>query len=731
MLPKSSSLPTDRARPPVASHRGATVPIRLDAELHGRLIELGRAGGASLFMVLQAGLAALLSRLSGGVDIPIGSPISGRGEADLEELVGFFVNTLVLRTDVSGDPSYSTLLERVRTFDLQAYDHQEVPFERVVEALQPARSLARHPLFQVMLVLQNAPAAELSFAGLHSRSESLNSDVAKFDLTLSLVEHRGPEGEPQGIEGRLIYSLDLFERETAEALAARLVRLLEQCVESPDLPLHRLEILSKSERQTVLEGFNATAHPVPAATLPELFEAQAARTPDAVAVVCGDESLSYGELNARANRLAHHLIGLGVGPEILVGICLERSVELVVALLGVLKAGGAYLPLDPNYPNARLAQMLADAAPAWVLSVAALRESLPWSAPVLALDAPEIQSALGRAPAHDPVDRERMSPLLSHHPAYVIFTSGSTGTPKGVVIQHQSTAVLAAWAGSVFTPDDWAGVLASTSICFDLSVFELLVTLVHGGMVILAESALDLPDLPARDRVRLINTVPSAARSLLDSDGLSAGIRTINLAGEALRDDLVQDLYCSGRIERVNNLYGPTEDTTYSTFGMCARGAAEVPSIGTPIWNTRLYVLDRHLEPVPVGVSGELYVAGAGLARGYQNRAGLTAERFVADPFAVTPGLRMYRTGDLARWRGDGTLEFLGRADDQVKIRGFRIEPGEIETVLAEHRAVSQAVVVPRDNGPAGKQLVAYVVAERGESPKVADLRRHLARAAA
>ena len=371
--------------------------------------------------------------------------------------------------------------------------------------------------------------------------------------------------------------------------------------------------------------------------------------------------------------------------------------------------------------------MLADAAPGLVLSTAALRGRLPAAVQVLALDAAATRAALGRTAEHDPTDSERACPLLSRHPAYVIYTSGSTGSPKGVVIEHQNTVALATWAGATFGVDHWAGVLASTSICFDLSVFELLVTLVHGGMVVLAESALELPNLPARDRVRLVNTVPSAASSLVDSDAIPIGVRTVNLAGEALRNALVQGLYRFDQIDGVYNLYGPSETTTYSTFTRCGRGAGEEPTIGTPIWNTRAYVLDAGLEPVPLGVDGELYIAGAGVARGYLDRSGLTAERFVADPFGATTGSRMYRTGDLARWRPDGMLEFRGRADQQVKIRGFRIEPGEVEAVLCQHAAVAQATVVTRDDAPSGKYLVAYFVPAAGAALEPATLRSQLA----
>ena len=433
--PEELNLPADHARPAVMSYRGATVPLRLDAGLHGRLRELAQASGASLFMVLQAGLAALLSRLGGGEDIPIGTPIAGRGEGALENLVGFFVNTLVLRTDLSGDPSFRELLARVRSFDLDAYEQQEVPFERVVEALQPARSLARHPLFQVMLVLQNAPGEELALPGLALCPEEVMLDVTKFDLTLGLGERLGPEGEPLGIEGGLQYSVDLFERETVEAMAARFVRLLEAALATPDMPLHRLEILGPGERHMLLESFNATARSLPEATLPQLFEAQVERDPQAIALVFGEQSLAYQELNARANRLAHHLIGLGVGPESLVGIALERSFEMVVALLGVLKAGGAYLPMAADLPPRRRAQLLADAELRHVVTIATSRDYADGIEHVVTLggNARELAKQCQENPSVS---------LAAARPAYVNYTSGSTGQPKGVLVPHAAVVRL-------------------------------------------------------------------------------------------------------------------------------------------------------------------------------------------------------------------------------------------------------------------------------------------------
>ncbi len=474
----------------------------------------------------------------------------------------------------------------------------------------------------------------------------------------------------------------------------------------------------------LLEGFNATAHPVPQATLPGLFEAQAERTPDAVAVIFEGRELSYGELNARANRLAHHLIGLEVGPETLVGVCLERSAEMVVALLGILKAGGAYLPLDPEYPEARLAHMLADAAPALVLTTTALCTRLPETNAVLTLDAPETQALLGWAPEHNPGHGERTCSLRPRHPAYVIYTSGSTGSPKGVVVTHAGIPSLAGTQVERLGLSLGSRVLQFASLSFDASLWEVVTALTTGAALVLmkeARSGHALLEVLVSQQVTHALLPPVVLTTMGDDDGLP--LEGLVVGGETCPGELVAR-WSPGR--RMVNAYGPTEATVCATMSAPLSGT-QAPPIGSPIWNTRVYVLNGWLEPVSVGVSGELYIAGAGLARGYLNRPGLTAERFVADPHALETGSRMYRTGDLARWLPDGTLEFLGRADQQVKIRGFRIEPGEVEAALAAHPAVARAAVVASDDGPGGKRLVAYVVPVLGAVPEPAALRHHLA----
>jgi amino acid adenylation domain-containing protein len=685
-------------------------------------------------MVLQAGLAALLSRLGAGDDIPIGTPVAGRGERALEGLVGIFVNTLVLRTNVSGEPSFTELLARIRAFNLEAYDRQDVPFERIVEALQPSRSLSRHPLFQVMLTLQNAPAPHLALPGLTVAWVPFSGLVAKFDLAISLDEQLGEAGTALGITGELEYSLDLFDHGTAESIAARFARLLEAALTNPHVPLDQLEILGPEERCLLLETFNATTAPASERTLPELFEIQAARTPDAVAVVSATEELSYDELNKRANRLAHELIARGVGPESLVGVALYRSAEMVVALLGALKTGAAYLPLDPDYPDSRLEQMVQDAGPSVVLTTNKLRARWAWAVPFFEMDNPEFTAALESAPASNLGDAYRTSPLCPQHPAYVIYTSGSTGVPKGAPNTHYGVVNRLAWMQSAYGLDGSDRVLQKTPYSFDVSVWEFFWPLLFGATLVMAlpdrhKDPRYLIDTIVSQRITTMHFVPSMLAAFLE-DSTSAhctSLRRVICSGEALPGELQSQFFQRLSGVELHNLYGPTEAAIDVTAWACRREDADAtPPIGAPIWNTHAHVLDAGLEPVPVGVTGELYVAGAGLARGYLNRAALTAERFLAHPYSGFGGERMYRTGDLARWRVDGTLEFLGRADQQVKLRGFRIELGEIETVLAASPGVGRAAVLARDDGPSDKQLVAYVTPANGTAPDLAALRRIL-----
>ncbi|MCX4744976.1 amino acid adenylation domain-containing protein [Kitasatospora sp. NBC_01287] len=702
-LPEELALPADRPRPAVAGHDGGTVDLTVSADLHRQLADLARAEGVTLFMVLQAALATLLSRLGAGTDIPIGTPIAGRTDEALDDLVGFFVNTLVLRTDLSGDPTFAELLHRVRDSGLGAYAHQDVPFERLVEELAPARSLARHPLFQVMLSLQNNAQAALDLPGLDAALLPVGQSAARFDLDFTLTEVLGAAGTPAGLRGALTFARDLFDATTAQRLAERLVRVLEAVVAVPHQPVTRLEVLDLVERQRLLSEWNDTAHEVPAGTLPELFEARVAQAPDATAVVFDDTEVSYAELNARANRLARLLVERGVGPESVVPVVMERSVELVIALLGVLKAGGAYLPVDPDLPAERIAYVLGEADAPVVVTRGVIDESSGHGAADLA--------ACG---------------LRSEHPAYVIFTSGSTGRPKGVVVPHAGIVNRLAWMQGEFGLTAADRVLQKTPFGFDVSVWEFFWPLLQGATLVVARPGGHrdpsyLAGLIRRERVSITHFVPSMLQAFLHEPAAAGctGLRAVICSGEALPAELRDSFARVLPLVPLHNLYGPTEASVEVTAWACAddTGAASV-SIGRPVWNTRVYVLDAALQPVPVGVAGELYVAGVQLARGYLSSPSRTAERFVADPFGV-PGERMYRTGDLVRWRADGALDYLGRTDDQVKLRGFRIELGEIEAALTAQPDIAQAAVALREDTLGHQALVGYTVAA-GELDAVA-----------
>ena len=725
-IPQQLALPTDRPPQPTPTYAVETCAVRLSATQVAGLECLSRTQQATLYMTLLSALAVLLARYSGQEDILISSPIANRQE--VEGLIGLFVNFLVMRVLVKSERSFRELIADVRATTLEAYLHQDVPIERLVEELSPERNGNSTQLFQVMFVLQNASTGLRWFQGLEISSVTSKEQWARFDLQLHAIEREG------GLELSWVYNRDLFDRWRIEQMAHHYLQLLEAALAAPDAPLQRLEILNAEERRVLLESFNATACPLPEATLPTLFEEQVARAPRAIAVVFGEESLTYGELSVRANRLAHYLIGLGVGPESLVGIALERSIDLVVALLGVLKAGGAYLPLDLSYPEARLAYMVADATPALVLTSRVLRRRLPDHIELLELDSPENQAAICCSPEHNPTDAERISALLPRHPAYAIYTSGSTGTPKGAQNEHRAIVNRLTWMQEAYELKANEIVLQKTPFGFDVSVWEFFWTLLNGATMALAapEGHKD-PDylikLINSQQITTVHFVPSMLERFMDTEGVEdcSSLQRLICSGEALPLSSVHKCRQLLPNARLYNLYGPTEAAVDVTAWTCPPDfdSTAVP-IGRPISNTRIYVLDAGLQPVPVGVAGELYVAGAGLARGYLRRPALTAERFVADPHGLEPGGRMYRTGDLARWLPDGQLEFLGRVDQQVKIRGFRVELGEIEAALTAQPSVAQSAVIVREHSPGGKRLVAYVVAAPGQIPEAAALRRRL-----
>ncbi|MGN9762104.1 amino acid adenylation domain-containing protein [Streptomyces sp. SD31] len=724
-LPQELALPYDRPRPQAASHRGGSVPLVVDAWLHDRLGRLARDAGASVFMVVQAAVAALLTRLGAGEDIPLGAPVAGRAEDALDDLVGFFVNTLVLRTDTSGDPTFRELLARVRECDLSAFAHQDLPFDRLVEALNPPRSLARHPLFQVMLAFQSVADAEAELTGLRVRREPLAAPAVKFDLSFELAERFAPDGAPAGISGSVEYARDLFDERTAAAVARRLVRLLDAVTTDAGLPLSGIDILEPAERTGLLADWNDTRGPLPEVMVPDLFAAHVARTPQATALVFGDTELSYRELDARVDRLAGRLARLGAGPERVVGIALPRSTELIVTLLAVLRTGAAFLPLDPHLPPGRVEFMVEDTAPMCVVTRDSLVAGLPdTGCALLVLDELGLEEPGLDGPGEPSGPREPAPAPFppGEHPAYVIYTSGSTGRPKGVMVTRDGLANRLSWMQRRYplTPGD--RVLQKTPMSFDVSVWEFFWPLTQGATLVVAEpEGHKDPDYLAaviRERgVTVTHFVPSMLQAYLRAPraGEPSPLRRVFCSGEALSRELEADFFATVDAP-LTNLYGPTETAVDVTAWDCrpadATDAGPVP-IGEPVTNTRLYVLDSRLGLVPPGVVGELYVAGVQLARGYVRRPGLTAERFVADPFAAAYGLsgeRMYRTGDLARRRPDGQLEYVGRVDDQVKVRGFRIEPGEIEAALLRHPGVAQAAVVVRGDGPGEPRLIGYVV---------------------
>ncbi|MFE1930389.1 non-ribosomal peptide synthase/polyketide synthase [Streptomyces sp. NPDC059474] len=730
-LPDQLELPYDRPRPSVASYRGDRVPFQVSPELYARISEVAGQAQASPFMVLQAALAALLTRLGAGTDIAIGTPIAGRTDTSLDDLVGVFLNTLVLRTDTSGNPGFTALLHRVRETNLSAYAHQDLPFERLVEVLNPERSLARHPLFQVLLTLNNTDYQRAldsldGLPGLTADRQQVETSVAKFDLAFGFTESHDEGGQVRALNGVLEFSTDLFDRATAQTFTERLLRLLTEAVAEPTAPVSRVDLLDEAEARSVLWDWNDTAGVVPGRSVVELFGERVARTPDAVAVVAGGVSLSYGELDVRAGRLARLLVDRGVGPECFVGVALPRSVDLVVALFAVWKAGAAYLPLDTEYPADRLAYMLQDAAPALVLTTGELAGVLPdVDVPRVLLDAPQVVEELARVGV---AERAATAPDTS---AYVIYTSGSTGRPKGVVVpQGPLVNFVVAMAGRFqLTGED--RLLAVTTVGFDIAGLELFVPLLSGAAVVVAERDVvrdpaALCALVTAEWVSVMQATPSLWRAVLAEDpAVLSGVRAL-VGGEALPADLAVAL--AGRAESVTNLYGPTETTIWSTAWPVTPERASGPRIGRPIANTQVYVLDAGLRPVPVGVPGELYIAGAGVVRGYHGRSALTSERFVADPFGGSAGGRMYRTGDVVRWTADGELEYLSRVDDQVKLRGFRIELGEIEAVLAGHDQVGQAAVLVREDRPGDKRLVAYVVPATADTGLMsADVREHIA----
>ena len=717
-------LPTDRPRPAGQSYRGSQQAFKLSGELTQELKKLSRQEGATLFMTLLAAFQTLLSRYSGQEDICIGSPIANRKYVEIEGLIGFFVNTLVLRSDLSGKPTFRELLSKVKWAALQSYAHQDLPFEKLVEELQPERNLGMSPLFQVMLALQNYPRNDFAAPGLAVSPMELRHNTAKFDLSLVLTE------TADGFEGRLEYSTDLFDPTTVTRMIFHFQTLLEGIVANPDQLISELPILTEPERHLLLLEWNDTKRDYPTdKCIHQLLEEQVERKPEAVAVVFEGQKLTYREMNNRANQLAHYLQKLGVGPEMLVGICMERSIEMVVGLLGILKAGGSYIPLDPTYPKQRLGFMLDDSQVSVLLTQQQLLDRLPeHGVQIVCMEKDREQIA--QESKSNPVIQLTCQTL-----AFVLYTSGTTGTPKGVMINHRSLVNYLYWFNESPIAQSVQSLPVISRPTVDAILKQLFAPLLRGAQVwilpdeVVTQPAALLEALTTRTMVGL-NCVPSLWRAVLDDlnpERASAATKSLSallLGGEQLDRHLVDRTFAAMPDIEIWNLYGPTEATANACTGMIT--PCRALTIGRPIANTQLYVLDCNLQPVPIGVPGELHIGGDGLARGYLNRPELTREKFIANPFSADPASRLYKTGDLVRYLPDGNIEFLGRSDYQVKIRGFRIESGEVEAVLGQHRTVQSSVVMVREDAPGDQRLVGYVVARPDGEFDAAEVRKYL-----
>ena len=719
--PPVLELPTDRPRPSVQTYRGASQTHLLPRELVEKLVRLSQVEGATLFMTLLAAFQVLLARYSRQDDIVVGSPIANRTQTEVEPLIGFFVNTLALRCDLSGNPTFVELLQRVKDVALGAYAHQDIPFEKLVEELQPDRSLSHNPIFQVLFALQNAPVQAMGLPGLRLERVPFYTATSMFDMSWFAIEM------PEGLLLRAEYNTDLFDDTTITRALAHFHTMLEGIAAHPDQAIRKLPLLEESERHQLLVEFNSTAREYPTnVSLHQFFERQVERTPDATALIFEDHHLTYRELNGRANQLAHRLRTLGIGPDDLVGVCAHRSLEMVVALYGVLKSGGAYVPLDPDYPQDRLAGMVEDAHCKVLLMQERLLSTLPsYSGHVIALDHDWLQIAN---------ESKENLPVVTKgkNLAYAIYTSGSTGKPKGVPNVHEAIVNRLLWMQDEYGLAEGDRVLQKTPYSFDVSVWEFFWPLMAGACLVVAKpdghkDPAYLAKIIQQRQITALHFVPSMLQIFLETEEVDncRSLRRVFCSGEALPYEVQQRFFKLLRAE-LHNLYGPTEAAVDVTYWWCrADYSRTLVPIGKPVANTQIYLLDQHLEPVPMGVVGELHIGGVQLARGYLNRPELTAEKFIRDPFSIKAGARLYKTGDLARYLPDGNIEYLGRVDHQVKIRGFRIELGEIEAALDRHPAVRQSVVMAREDDPGNKRLVAYLVSD-GEAPKVEELREHL-----
>ncbi|HSE16100.1 MAG TPA: amino acid adenylation domain-containing protein [Pyrinomonadaceae bacterium] len=720
--PSLLELPTDRPRPPRQGFSGARQPVVIPQELTDSLRVLGEQQNATLFMALLAAFQVLLFRHAGQQDIVVGIPIAGRNKPELENVIGLFVNMLAVRTDLSGNPTFRDLLVRVREAALGAYEHQDLPFEKLVEVMQPERDTSYSPLFQVMFHLANVEIPSFKLPGLTLTPLDTDTGTSKFDLTLDLTE------SPAGLKGWIDYSTDLFDRVTIQRLSERFAVLLEAVVAEPETRISSLPLLSPAEQNQLVVRLNDTAEDFPQAPcLHQIFEDQIEQTPDATAVTFEGRSLTYAELNRRANQLAHRLIKLGVGPEVPVAICMERSLDLPIALMAVLKTGGAYVPLEPSYPRERVAFILEELRAPVVLTQLAVAEDQSFAGVhVISLDGnlDELATENTGNPRTEVADENL---------CYVIYTSGSTGQPKGAMLHHRGVRNRLLWGITDYQLGAGDVVLHKTPLTFDVSVWEIFAPLLSGARLLIAkpgghqDTAYQL-DLMAREKVTHVDYVPTMLEVLLESEGLDQcdNLKIVTAAGEALTREL-RDRFYSQTKSKLYNLYGPTEASLAVTYWVClAEGEERVIPIGRPMSNVKIYILDKQLQPVPIGVAGELHIGGVAPGRGYLKRPDLTADKFIPDAFSEKGGERLYKTGDLTRYRSDGAIEFLGRLDHQVKIRGMRMELGEVEAALCQHPDVREAVILAHEMTAGNKSLVAYVVSKHEPLPTGDELRNYL-----
>lgn len=700
--------------------------------MHSRLKGLANREHATLYIVLQAAFAALATKLGAGEEIVVGSPIAGREKEELFGLIGMFINTVVMRTDTSGNPAFSEILRRVKKTSIEAFEHQHLPLDRIVEQLNPPRMASRHPLFQIMFALQNTPQPELSFDGNEADISLYSVGNAKFDLSIEMRE-LFRDGIEDGIETIVQYRTDLYDESTVKSLMGRLGKVLGQAMANPSI--EELDIITEEEREKAIYVWNERNVHTDPATIVSLFEAKVQQFPDRKELSYAGESLTYGQLNANANRLARHLIKKGLRPESYAALLMPRSMPMVISILAVLKTGAPYVPIDPAYPKERIDYILDDAKPVCLLTGSEEQLSVRFEEEIIALD----RFCFNDPDEADVQESERLAPLDAYSPAYIIYTSGSTGRPKGVVVPHQNVVRLLNatnhWFG-FYEKDVWT---LFHSYAFDFSVWEVWGALLNGGELVVvpyevSRSPKDFLQLLVDAKVTVLNQTPTAFYQLMQADRENSGLgshlrlRYVIYRGEALDWPRLQDWY--SRHEEKSpflvNMYSITETTVHVSYLVLREGMLETGTsslVGTAIPDLSVYVLDSLLRPVPPGVIGEMYVAGEGLARGYHGRMALTAERFIANPFGPA-GSRMYRTGDLARWTKDGVLDYVGRIDHQVEIRGFRIELGEIEHVLLKHSAVAQAAVIARKENPADIRLAAYIVAEKGKEADIQEIRR-------